>query len=173
MKVPTREESILLLKQAECSQNVIEHCQMVTQIALRLASLLKAKGYQIDIRLIESGALLHDIGRSVTHGIEHGALGGQIARKLGIDDAVARIIERHVGAGLNDEEAGKNGLPPGDYIPKTMEEKIVCYADKLTEGDHEVPIEVEMKKLTAELGSDHSAMKRLRILHTEITNKLH
>ncbi|MCX6642829.1 MAG: TIGR00295 family protein [Candidatus Bathyarchaeota archaeon] len=172
MKVPTREESLKLLKQAECSQGVIEHCQMVTRIALRLASSLQAKGYRVDIRLIESGAILHDIGRSVTHGVEHGALGGQIARKLGIDDAVARIIERHVGAGLTDEEAQKNRLPPGEYIPRTMEEKIVCYADKLTEGDHEVPIGVEMEKLTAELGSSHSAIKRLKNLHTEITNKL-
>jgi len=53
-----------------------------------------------------------------------------------------------------------------------LEEKIVCYADKLTEGDHEVPIEVEMEKLIAELGSNHSAIKRLKNLHTEITNKL-
>jgi len=165
VKVPTREESLKLLKQAECSQGVIEHCQMVTRIAIRLALTLQAKGYRVDIHLVESGAILHDIGRSVTHGVEHGALGGQIARKLGIDNAVARIIERHVGAGLTNEEAQKNGLPPG--------EKIVCYADKLTEGDHEVPIEVEMEKLTSELGSSHSAIKRLKILHAEITNKLH
>jgi uncharacterized protein len=145
---------------------------MVTRIAIRLALTLQAKGYRVDIHLVESGAILHDIGRSVTHGVEHGALGGQIARKLGIDNAVARIIERHVGAGLTNEEAQKNGLPPGDYIPVTLEEKIVCYADKLTEGDHEVPIEVEMEKLTAELGSNHSAIKRLNNLHTEITNKL-
>ena len=112
MKVPTREESLKLLKQAECSQGVIEHCQMVTRIAIRLALTLQAKGYRVDIHLVESGAILHDIGRSVTHGVEHGALGGQIARKLGIDNAVARIIERHVGAGLTNEEAQKNGLPP-------------------------------------------------------------
>lgn len=172
MTVPTREEALKLLREAGCSNGVIEHCLTVTKIAMRIATLFKTKGYYVDIRLIESGAMLHDIGRSVAHGIEHGVIGGQIARKIGLDEDVARIIERHVGAGLTPDEAKKNNLPRGDYVPKTLEEKIVCYADKLTEGSREVGIEVEVEKLAFELGGSHTAVKRLQDLHEEITNKL-
>jgi uncharacterized protein len=145
---------------------------MVTKIALRIAKKLWSKGYIIDMKLVESGGLLHDIGRSVTHGIEHGAIGGQIARKLGLDNAIVQIIERHVGAGLTREEARKNKLPEGSYVPETLEEKVVCYADKLTEGDHEADIETELEKLRQELGANHSAVKRLQKLDAEITGML-
>ena len=137
-------------------------------MAMRIAHVFKAKGYKVDLKLVESGALLHDIGRGQTHGIEHGAVGGQIARKLGMPMELAHIIERHVGAGLTSEEVRRNGLPKGSYIPETLEEKIVCYADKLIEGDHEIGIEVTIDGLAQELGSDHPAIKRLQDLHQEM-----
>ncbi len=136
---------------------------------MRIANFYKAKGYSVDIRLIESGALLHDIGRGQTHGIEHGAVGGQTARRLGIPMELAHIIERHVGAGLTLDEARKNGLPMGNYVPETLEEKIVCYADKLIEGSHEVGIDSTIDIFAKELGGNHPAIKRLRDLHKEMS----
>ena len=47
-----------------CPHHVIEHCQNVTKIAMRLASVFNEKGYKVDLSLIEAGAMLHDIGRS-------------------------------------------------------------------------------------------------------------
>ena len=136
---------------------------------MRIANVYKAKGYSVDIRLIESGALLHDIGRGQTHGIEHGAVGGQTARRLGIPMELAHIIERHVGAGLTLDEARKNGLPMGNYVPETLEEKIVCYADKLIEGSHEVGIDSTIDIFAKELGGNHPAINRLRDLHKEMS----
>ena len=83
---------------------------------MRIANVFKSKGYRVDLRLVESGALLHDLGRGQTHGIEHGAVGGQMARQLGMPMELAHIIERHVGAGLSQEEARRNKLPRGSYI---------------------------------------------------------
>jgi uncharacterized protein len=140
----------------------------VTKVATRIANAYRAKGYKVDVKLVEAGALLHDVGRSQTHGLEHGAVGGQIARRLGMPMELAHIIERHVGAGLTPDEARRNNLPHGDYVPKTLEEKIVCYADKLIEGSHEVGIESTISSFVQELGGDHPAIKRMRDLHAEI-----
>ncbi len=136
---------------------------------MRIAHVFKAKGYRVDMRLVESGALLHDIGRGQTHGIEHGVVGGQTARRLDMPMELAHIIERHVGAGLTPEEARRNGLPRGSYVPETLEEKIVCYADKLIEGDHEIGIDVTIDNFAQELGSDHPTIRRLQDLHREMT----
>jgi len=118
--------------------------------------------------LVEAGALLHDIGRSQTHSIEHGAMGGQIARRLGMPMELTHIIERHVGAGLTQDEARRNNLPKGHYIPETLEEKIVCYADKLIEGAREVGIDSTIDSFAQELGGDHPSIKRLQDLHREM-----
>jgi uncharacterized protein len=136
---------------------------------MRIALVYKAKGYKVDVRLVEAGALLHDLGRGQTHGIEHGFVGGQTARRLGMPMELAHIIERHVGAGLTTDEARRNNLPRGSYVPETLEEKIVCYADKLIEGAHEVGIDSTIDNFIDELGADHQAIRRLRDLHAEMT----
>ncbi len=140
----------------------------MTKVAVRIANVYRSKGYRVDLRLVEAGALLHDIGRSQTHGLEHGAVGGQIARRLGMPMELAHIIERHVGAGLTQDEARRNNLPRGNYVPETLEEKIVCYADKLIEGAHEVGIDSTIDSFSQELGVDHPAIKRLQNLHREM-----
>jgi uncharacterized protein len=157
------------MKKNGCSNGVIEHCINVTKVALRIANVFKAKGYKVDVKLVEAGALLHDMGRGQTHGIEHGVVGGLTARKLGMPMELAHIIERHVGAGLTVDEARRNNLPRGSYIPETLEEKIVCYADKLIEGAHEVGIDSTIENFAEELGVDHPAIKRLKDLHAEMT----
>ena len=95
---------------------------------------------------MEVGALLHDIGRSTTHGIHHAIAGADIARKLGLPSEVVSIIERHIGAGLSKKEAAILGLPKKDYLPVTLEEKIVTHADNLIEDNKKVPISYEIKK---------------------------
>ena len=72
-----------------CPHHVIEHCQNVTKIAMRLASVFNEKGYKVDLSLIEAGAMLHDLGRSYTHDVDHAGVGGKIVRELGFVDSVA------------------------------------------------------------------------------------
>jgi uncharacterized protein len=172
VSIPSREEALKMLKQAGVPPHIIDHCLLVTKIALRFAEAFRAKGYEVDLPLIEAGAILHDIGRSQSHGMDHGAVGGIFVRKLGISENIARIVERHVGAGITEDEAKKNHLPKGSYMPETYEEKIVTYSDKLVEGDREVGIEREIDKLSIELGNNHSSLKRLQDLHEEIMGKI-
>jgi len=172
MKLPSRDEAIKLMREAGCSEGVIRHCRSVTRVALRIAEKLRMRGYNLDLSLIEIGGLLHDLGRAKTHGVEHGAIGGQMARERGLPEPIARIIERHVGAGITPEEAKRLGLPDGDYIPRTLEEKVVAYADKLIEGEKEVDFEETLNRFIEELGEDHPAIERMRRLHREMMELL-
>lgn len=135
---------------------------------MRLAEGFRERGIEVDMALVEAGALLHDLGRSKTHGIRHGVVGGRLAREKGLPAPVVNIIERHIGAGIPVEEAEGLGLPRGNYVPETAEEKIVTYADKLVEGGREVDIGVTAEKMASELGKDHPALDRLRALHEEV-----
>ena len=168
MKLPTREKALKKMEEAGCSKMVIDHCLSVTKVAMRLADMFRRRGFDVDLKLVEVGALMHDLGRSRTHRVEHGAIGGQLARKIELPEPLARIIERHVGGGITAEEAERIGLPKGSYVPETLEEKIVAYADKLLEGDRLVDIEVTVEKFGKELGKDHPALDRLRALHEEM-----
>jgi uncharacterized protein len=129
-------------------------------------------GFEVDLALVEAGALLHDMGRGVTHGVAHGAVGGELARGLGLPLAVVRIVERHVGAGIPAGEAAELGLPVGVYMPESLEEKVVCYADKLAKGSGEVAFEVTVAEMVEKLGGDHPSIGRMWALHGEMTGML-
>jgi len=161
--IPSPDECLKLLKQAGCKKEVISHCTAVRDVSLRIAKKTNA-----NIKLVEAGALLHDIGRSKTHGIKHAVQGAKIAKKLGLPNEIINIIEKHVGAGLSAKEAKKLGLPEKDYIPETLEEKIVCHADNLVDNNGIRPIEYEVERALNE-GNDEYA-KRLVILHKELSD---
>lgn len=137
---------------------------------MRIAYKYEAKDYAVNVPLVEIGGLLHDIGRSQTHEIEHASIGGKMARELGLPEPVACIIDRHIGAGIPDDEARAIGLPDGDYVPETLEEKIVAYADKIIEGNRIVDIQVYIDEIALKYGIHHPAIKRLHALHLEITS---
>jgi len=123
----------------------------------------------VDLKLVEAGALLHDIGRSKTNAVNHGLVGGQVAAQEGLPEPVVRIIKRHVGGGITAEEAARFGWPRDVYVPLSLEEKLVSYADKLLENSkgRRVPIDVEIKRLQAKGHKD--AAERVRKLHEELT----
>jgi uncharacterized protein len=172
LSLPSREEALHVLREEGCCRGVVEHCILVTEIAMRVAEALVERGFGVDVALVEVGALLHDLGRSRTHGIRHGVVGGQLARERGFPEMLVRIIERHIGAGIPEEEAQELGLPEGEYVPETLEEKIVAYADKLVEGGREVGFEVILGETARELGGSHPALDRLRALRDEIEGML-
>lgn len=171
-ELPARGEALALLREAGCSQDVIAHSLTVARIALKLAGRLRKKGFKVDVRLVEVGALLHDLGRSVTHDVRHGYLGGEIARRMGLPKPLINIIERHVGGGITAEEAVKLGMPRRDFTPQSLEEKIVTYADKLVARDRSVNFEATLKEFSEKLGSNHPALERLKRLHREMLEKL-
>ena len=155
--------TIKILNDLNCPDHLIKHCKAVCNKALKLSS-----NFDVDIELVETGALLHDIGRSKTNGIDHAIVGAEILKDMGFPDSVANIALRHIGAGIPKEEALQLGLPPQDYIPITLEEKIVAHADNLTHWDKEVDLEFVIKKWKEKLGTDHPSIPRIIKLHQEI-----
>ena len=137
---------------------------------MEIANKLEAKGLKINIELVEAGALLHDLGRSKTHTVDHAIVGAQIAQTIGLPEPVINIIKRHVGAGITAEEAKWLGWPKDNYMPQTLEEKVVSYADKLIDQSKRIPIETEIERLQKENKSE--AAERVRKLHEEITSLL-
>jgi len=165
-KLPTREQALNFLRESGCSQNVIRHCEAVAELAVEIAKKCVEKGLNVNLELVEIGALLHDIGRAKTHSVHHAVTGAQIAKALGLPEPIISIIKRHVGGGITAQEAKKLGWPKDVYTPQTLEEKIVAYADKLIEGSKRVPIEETIEKFSRELPPH--AVARVKRLHREM-----
>lgn len=164
-KLPSREQTLELLESI-CSGKVVDHCKAVADLALETAEILMEKGLKIDCDLVEIGALLHDIGRSKTHKVNHALVGSEIAKAADLPDSVVSIIKRHVGGGITTNEAERLGWPKDVYIPNTLEEKIVSYADKLIENAKYTSIETIVEKLKREF--KHEAAARVLALYKEI-----
>jgi uncharacterized protein len=145
---------------------------LVSRISRSIAESCKAKGLDLDLDLVVVGALLHDLGRSKTNSVRHGVVGANLAREMKLPEKLALIIERHVGAGIPSDEAVSLGLPYGEYLPRSLEEKIVAYADKLVTGSCQATIDFEIARLSEELGSSHPAIQRLKDLDREIRSIL-
>lgn len=116
------------------------HAEKVTSLALEMAT--RHPELNIDSDFVKEAAMLHDLGIFLTDapriycfGSEpylcHGYLGAELLRSLGYERH-ARVCERHTGTGLTKEQVVANGwkLPVKDFVPETIEEQLVCFADK-------------------------------------------
>lgn len=153
-----------LLRASGADDSVIAHCQAVSALATKIAKRCRKP---VDVRLVEIAGLLHDIGRSETHGIAHAVEGGKIAKGKGLPDEVVKIIERHIGAGLTKEDAARLDLPKRDYVPESLEEKIVAHADNLLSGTKKVPVAETIARLVRM--HEEEGAKRMLSLHKELS----
>lgn len=122
---------------------LVLHSRQVADLAVKLGQRLIDRGVPVDIEFVEEAAMLHDIGMCRTdapgihcHGTEpyirHGILGRQMLDSIGLYRH-GRVCERHTGAGITAAEIISQHLPidpPRDLLPESIEEKLVCYADK-------------------------------------------
>ena len=167
-KLPSREQAIQLLRINKCSVQVVRHCTAVAELALEMGQALKDNDLELDLELVEIGAILHDLGRAKTHSVQHALAGAEMAKAAGLPSSVVSIIKRHVGGGITRGEAKELGWPNDeDYVPVKLEEKIVSYADKLIEGCKRVPIAVVVEQLKGE--NKPEAAERVIKLHEEIS----
>ncbi len=115
-----------MLRDAGCTKRVIIHCCTVRTVAEQMMKRIDG-----DRELVAAGALLHDIGRATDHSIMHANIGADMVRKLSLPEEIENIVRKHTGAGLDDQDVKEMGLPPGDYMPRTVEEKIVAHSDNM------------------------------------------
>jgi uncharacterized protein len=164
--------AIKFLMKTGCSKKVVEHCKAVADFAVEIAEACKKKGLEVNVDLVRIGALLHDVGRAETHMVDHGIVGVHIASEWTLPKAVLSIIERHVGSGISKSEAAKLGWPVKSYIPRTVEERIVAYADKLIEGSQRVSVEMAVNRFRLDKDISEVSVQRLKKWHKEFSNCL-
>ncbi len=175
MKNINEKQAIALLKKYSSSEKglriVLKHSQAVKRVSLRIAKKLKKEGKGIDLNFIKTAALLHDIGRFKhppgKSTVFHGIWGARILRKEKLKklNKHALVAERHLGSGITKAEAKKLGLPAKNFMPKTIEEKIICYADSLVFDDKEKNLKAVLKRYK-HFGKE--AVKRTLKLHAEL-----
>jgi len=167
--IPDREFVLDLLRRLKIPLSVRRHSEKVADKALEIAD--KITKANVDKNLIEIGALLHDIGRTKTHGFKHALIGGKLLRERGFSINLARICETHILGGLDKEDAKRVGLPEKDYLPKTLEEKIICLADKHMAGTREVTIKERFNRWFHKYGKSRillKSKKRIEQIQREI-----
>ena len=129
----SRDQSIGLLSEYGRGAAWVKHCLAVAGSASRLGYVLESR-YPIDQHYLWSAALLHDIGRCVTHDpVMHGVEGYNLLLKLGHEEE-AFVCASHILFGLEASEAVQFGLPAQDFIPHTIEERLVPLVDLMIEG---------------------------------------
>lgn len=145
---------------------LITHSKMVAEKALKVAD--KVSHLNPDREFIEQAAMLHDIGVYRVNAHRIGCIGpmdyvahGYLGREIMEDEGYPRhalVCERHVGLGVSvaDIEKFDLPLPKRDMVPESLEEKIVCYADKFftkhpTKLDEEMPVE-KVRRMVAKYG---------------------
>jgi uncharacterized protein len=126
--------------QSEARSYYLTHVMKVTGLAFDIIE--RKKMNEIDQNLVLYGGMLHDIGIVHTHApqigcngnhpyIAHNYLGRKMMEEEGLHK-VALICERHIGVGLTKKEIIQHNLPvpQRDMLPLSLEEKLICYADK-------------------------------------------
>lgn len=122
---------IEVLRKTGMTEDDISHSIRVAEKALALAGRMSTKS--IDLELVGRGALFHDLGKARTHDMEHGKIGAEIGRTIGLPEEITAIMEKHIRGGLTEPEARELGLPVKDYTLGRLEERIVIYADRLAD----------------------------------------
>ena len=150
----------------ELKHILLTHSRSVADKALALAR--KHPELNLDLQFVEEAAMLHDIGIFRTDApdiccfgtypyICHGYLGADLVRAEGFPRH-ALVCERHTGAGITQEavEAQQLPLPHREMVPVSLEEQLVCFADKFYSKTHlegEKSVE-KARKSIAKYGED-------------------
>jgi uncharacterized protein len=119
---------------------LVVHSEQVRNKALE--AVMRHPELPIDAEFVGEACLLHDIGIFLCHApgiycfgkheyIEHGYLGSDLLKEEGLPKH-ALVAERHTGTGFTKEEIvqKKLPLPHRDMLPVSLEEQLICYADK-------------------------------------------
>ena len=149
-------------KETKAYQILITHSQLVTEKALWIAQ--RHPELNPDPDFIAGAAMLHDIGIIRTHAPDlgcfgelpylcHGYLGREMLEAEGLTEH-ALVCERHTGVGITAEEVVKNKLPlpERDFVPESVEEQIICFADKFYSKSNNLKKEKSLDAIRKSMG---------------------
>lgn len=157
----------------------MRHCRSVADLALSIA---REQQLPLDSAEIEAAAMLHDIGIFLTDApgihcygsqpyICHGILGARLLRQEGVPEIIAAVAERHTGAGITADDIKEMNLPlpPGDYMPRTLLERLVCYADKFYSKSGDMKRKPLDRVRASMLRHSEATLDRFEALHAQFT----
>jgi uncharacterized protein len=149
-------------------QILVGHSRVVADKALKIAS--NHPELNPDLKFIEEAAMIHDVGIFMTNApnlycfgdfpyLAHGYLGCELVTSLGFPEH-GLVCERHTGVGISKEEVleKKLPLPVRDFIPESVEEQIIAFADKFYSKSHDLfrekPLD-EVRKSISKFGKNN------------------
>ena len=152
-RVPSRAECLALMVERAMLPNIHRHSLQVARVSLALASHLQASNPQLDLALLEAGALLHDIAKTeCLHSAQkHTEVGAAFLLARGFPE-VAEIVAQHVNLKAGH---GKNGI---------TEIEIVHYADKRVLHEEIVDLETRFQYLQERYGRTLEDRRRIAAL---------
>ena len=126
IRLPGNEEIFSLWDKYEMLPNIRRHSLQVCRVALTLWEWLDEAGYHLNRRVVEVGALLHDVAKAycLDKDIPHNEEGDRIVNEAGYPE-MGTMVSRHV------------NLP---YNHPLDEAVLVFYADKRVVGDKIVSV---------------------------------
>ena len=128
---------VLLTRKFSVAGSLLEHCQKVAQVALRLVEELNRSGGRLNSDLVVAAGLLHDVAKGQP---DHAKTGEEILKESGFP-AVAKIVGSHT-----------------DIFPREkdqlIEEEVLYLADKMVRGNQLVPLEESYQIAKERFASD-------------------
>ncbi len=155
--LPTRDQCLALMAQYGMLPNIWAHSVLVMEVAMWLGGNLMEAGFSLDLELIETGALLHDLGKTPCLGTNrnHADWGADLLHAKGFPE-VAQIVREHVYL-----DAAVVDLRP------FREAEVVNYADKRVLHDQVVTLAERFADLKKRYGGRHpDAMARIALTET-------
>ena len=151
--IPSLDQCLLWLRQQDASFNLIHHVQVVAASAYQMALWLRANGQSVDPILTHRGGLLHDLGkikslRGQSGGLSHGDYGATLLDDWGFPQ-LAEIARRHMLFTIHDPMEA----------PRTLEEKLVYFCDKIVEGASISPLDYRIDKLSKRYAQNEAKIR--------------
>ncbi|TLN25307.1 HD domain-containing protein [bacterium] len=154
--IPDRGKCLSLMAEETMPRHIMAHSEKVAKVALVIGSALREAGKEVDLALLEAGALLHDIKKidSINGGPNHAVAGARYAEEKGMGE-LAPLIERHVNLGLWNSDEPVN------------EAEIINYADKRVRHDEIVSLDERFLDLMERYGMSEESRARIAALHRD------
>lgn len=140
---PDRDECYCILNEYKVPDNIVKHCNKVSQVALNILKKLNKSGYNFNENTMEAAALLHDIARTSKN---HAIVGKDLLTSLGYEH-IGNIVSTHMDIKAEEKE-------------DITENEILYLADKLTKEDRVITLEDRISSCL--LNNDLEASDKIR-----------
>ena len=163
--IPTVNTCVELMEKYDMLINIRLHSIVVAKVSHLIANSLRQGGIDISVETVVAGALLHDIGKTISLDTsnDHAKIGSEICRENNFHE-LTEIVAEHV--------VLKDYSIDGDY----SEKEIVYYSDKRVNHDQIVSLDEREDYILERYGRNteelRSRIKANFLLCRKVENKL-